>query len=195
MIDRIHGRLVHKSPTGIVVDVGGVGLAMSVPLSTYERLSGLGDDVSIVTYLHVRQDILELYGFSSAIEREIFLRLLKVSGVGPKLALAVLSRFEPNDLTQVVSDGDVKRLSTVSGIGRKTAERLMVELRDQLKVRPGILDEPITGEISAVAEAIRALEVLGYPIARAEQAVRLARRKLGEDAPVDELVKQALKGV
>jgi len=194
MIDRIRGKLIHKALTGVVVDIGGIALSLAVPLGTFERLAGLGDEVTLTTYLHVREDVLDLYGFSNTDERDLFVKLLKVNGVGPKLALAILSRFGPRELSQVVADGDVKRLTTVSGIGRKTAERLLVDLKDRLKAPSGAVFDSVSGILSDIGEAIRALEVLGFTTNKADEAVRRARKKIGDDATVEDLVKQALKG-
>lgn len=194
MIDRIHGKLIEKTLSGVVIDVGGVGFALTVTIGTYERLSKIGEMVTLITYLHVREDILDLYGFSSSAERDLFVTLLKISGVGPKVALAILSRFGPDELTRVVAYGNVKLLSTVSGIGKRTAEKLLVDLKTRLKVRREDVLDYTGGEVSATSEAIRALEVLGFPIAKADDAIRIARKKLGPDAAVEDLVKLALKG-
>ena len=194
MIDRIKGRLLHKSLTGIVVEVGGIGLAVAVPLPTFEWLPALGEIAQLTTYLNVRDDALELYGFRGTAEREQFISLMKVSGIGPKLAMAILSRFEPRELSQVIADGDTKRLTTVSGVGKKTAERIMIELRDRIAA-PAMDWSVADGlEPSVTSEAIRALEVLGVPLKKADDAIRRAAKQLGEDASVEELVKQALKG-
>ncbi len=193
MIDRIKGKLVLKDITKIVVDINGIGFGISVPLSTFEKLPAVGESISLSTYLHVREDILDLYGFKTTHDRDLFVTLIKVNGVGPKMALAILSRFDMNSLSQVVADGDVKRLSTVSGIGKKTAERLLIELRNRLKVEPsGDIVGTVT-EISVAGEAIRALEVLGFSTSQADQSIRSASKKLGEKAEVEDLVKFALK--
>ncbi len=194
MIDRISGKLIKKTVSGVVVDVGGVGFGLTVTLGTYEHIGKIGETVSLITYLHVREDILDLYGFASAQERDLFVSLLKISGVGPKLALAILSRFDPNALIRVVADQDVKMLTTVSGIGKRTAEKLLVDLKSRLKIkREDITDIP-TGDASATTEAVRALEVLGFPISKADDAIRKARQTLGSDATVEDLVKLSLKG-
>ncbi|MBT7617555.1 MAG: Holliday junction branch migration protein RuvA, partial [Calditrichaeota bacterium] len=179
MIDRISGKLIKKTVSEAVVDVGGVGFALTVTLGTYENLGKLGETVTLITYLHVREDILDLYGFESSSERDLFITLLKISGVGPKLALAILSRFGPNQLVRVVADQDVKMLTTVSGIGKRTAEKLLVDLKSRLKVKHADVEDIPGGEASATTEAVRALEVLGYPIAKADDAIRAARKKLG----------------
>ncbi len=194
MIDRIKGKCLRKSPTAVVVEIGGIGLSLAVSLSSFEQLGPVGSEVSLLTYLHVREDALELYGFMTVDERDLFASLIKVSGVGPRMALAIQSRFSPGELFQVVADADIKRLTTVKGIGRKTAERLMVELKGRLDVR--IVEElaPISAGISAVSEAVQALEALGFTLQQADDAIRQARKTVGEDAPVEELVRNALKG-
>ena len=194
MIDRIKGICLRKSPTAVVVEVGGLGLSLAVPLSSFERLGPVGSEVSLLTHLHVREDALELFGFATVEERDLFASLIKVSGVGPRMALAIQSRFSPNELFQVVADEDVKRLTTVKGIGHKTAERLMVELKGRLDSRIFERAEPRTAQVSTVSEAVQALEALGFTVRQAEDAVRQARNKLGEEAPVEELVRIALKG-
>ncbi len=193
MIDRIRGKLRGSTPTGVVIEVGGVSFALAVPLNAVECLGGIGDEITMITYLHVREDALELFGFCTQSQRDIFLRLIKISGVGPKLALAVLSRFEPEELAQVIMDGDVLRLTAVPGIGRRTAERLVIELRDRLRISHEFEKDRITGKTSTLSEAIKALEVLGIPLNKAEKAVQIAHRKLGKDASTDELIRQALK--
>ncbi len=195
MIDQIRGVLLRKEITGIVIDLGGMAFAVAVPLGTFDKLGVVGNSVTLKTYLHVREDALELFGFSTVDERDLFIRLLKVNSVGPKLALAILSRFSPRELAQVVMDRDVKRLTTVSGIGAKTAERLLVDLKDRLKVT-GAASADFTGggELSITAEAIRALEVLGFTTAQADNAVRRAGKSQGDTASVEDLVKKALKG-
>jgi len=194
MIDRVRGRCLHKSPAEAVLEVGGVALAIAVPLGTSEKLSEVGSEVMLITHLHVREDMLQLYGFLTTGERDLFAQLIKVSGVGPKLALAILSRYSPDDLIQVVSSGDSRRLTAVRGIGRKTAERLMLELKDRLSIPSYITTLRVAGEVSVEAEAIQALEALGFTIFQADEAVRHARARLDDDATVEELVRQALKG-
>jgi len=194
MIDRIKGRLVQKSLSGIVIEVSGIGFSVVVPLLTYEWLPALGDEAQLITYLHVREDALELYGFRDQAERQQFITLLKISGIGPKLALAILSRFSPRELAQVVADGDAKRLTTVSGVGRKTAERMLIELRDRITAPIAEWSGDTSSEPSVTSEAIRALEVLGVPLKKADESIRRARKKIGDDATVEDLVKQALKG-
>ncbi len=194
MIDHIRGRCLRKSPTGVVIEVGGLGLSVAVPLSSSERLGAVGSEVTLLTYLYVREDILELYGFSTAGERDMFALLIKVSGIGPKMALAILSRFSPDDLFSVVSDGDFKLLTTVKGIGKRTAERLMLDLRSVIDRRFETPVEAVRGKPSPMREAMHALEALGFTLQQADDAVRKARRELGDDSSVEELVRAALKG-
>lgn len=194
MIDRIKGRLVHKSLSGIVIEVGDIGFSVAVPLLTYEWLPALGDEAQLVTYLHVREDALEIFGFRDNAEREQFVTLLKISGIGPKLALAILSRFSPRELAQVAAEGDAKRLTTVSGVGRKTAERMLIELRDRIATPTAQWSDDLDTGLSVTSEAIRALEVLGVPLKKADESIRRAKKKLGDDATVEDLVKAALKG-
>jgi len=194
MIERIRGKLIAKPPAGAVIEVGGIAFAVAVPLTSWEKLGAIGSEATLMTYLHVREDILQLYGFDSVTEREVFLQLLAVNGVGPKMALAILSRFSPEALVEVVQAQDVRRFQTVPGVGKRTAERLMVELKGKfgsVGVGSGFEPSPLG---SAVSEAIRALETLGIPLVQADEAVRRAQRTAGLDASVEQLVKQALKG-
>lgn len=193
MIDRIRGRLIGSTPTGVIIEVGGISFALAVPLNAVECLGGIGDEITLITYLHVREDALDLFGFCTQAQRDLFVQLIKLSGVGPKLALAVLSHFEPEELAQVIMDGDVVRLTTVPGIGRRTAERLVVELRDRLKAYKAFGEDREMDETSPLSETIRALEVLGIPLKKAEKAVQAAQKKLGPNASIDELIRQALK--
>ena len=172
MIARVEGRLVEKSPAGLVVQTaGGVGYLVLVPLGVYERLPAAGETVTLHTELVVREDGWALFGFDSLPERTVFQRLLQASGFGPRLALALLSTLGPARTVRSIRDRDLAALSTVSGIGRKKAERLVLELQDRFK--DDLLDSAPTPRTGA-AEAVRALEALGYNTAAAEEAVRLA---------------------
>ncbi len=195
MIDRIRGRILTKPPAAVVIEVGGIGFIVSLSISTWERLPALGSEATLFTHLHVREDALLLFGFDSVAERETFLILIGVNGVGPKLALAVLSRFDPDDLAETVATNDLGRLQSVPGVGKKTAERLMIELKDRLAVR-GLraVTVPMTGLPSSASQAVGALETLGFNLAQADEAVRKARKIAGDNATVEELVKLALKG-
>ena len=132
MIHFLTGRLAEKHPTRAVLDVNGVGYLVNIPTSTYENLSELGSTVHLHTMLHVRDDAMQLFGFGSMAEREVFETMLSVSGIGPKLALAALSAMKPSDIRDSVVAGDTVMLTRIPGVGRKTAERMIVELRDRM---------------------------------------------------------------
>ena len=190
MIDRLHGRLVAKSPTAASIDVGGVGLAVRLPLSTYEALPPEGGSVTLLTHLLVREDELCLFGFATDVERELFRMLLPVSRIGPAVALRVLSSCTPAQFKRYVLDGNANALkATVKGIGAKTAARLIVELRERIEQLP-VAAEDAGGQ--AARDAVQALVALGEPLAVAERAVRAAMARLGPDADRQELVEEAL---
>jgi Holliday junction DNA helicase RuvA len=190
MIDRLQGRLVAKTPTAATVDVGGVGFAVRVPLSTYEKLPPEGGRVSLLTHLVVREDELCLFGFATDVERELFRMLLPVSRIGPAVALRVLSSCAPAQFKRYVLDGNADALkAAVKGIGAKTASRLIVELRERVEQLP-VAAESAGGQ--AARDAVQALVALGEPQAAAERAVRAALEKLGPDADRQTLVQEAL---
>jgi Holliday junction DNA helicase RuvA len=198
MIASLRGRLAEKRPNRILVDVGGVGYDVAVPLSTYYKLGEPGSDVALRVHTHVREDILALYGFSTALELQIFERLIGISGIGPKLAIAVLSGIDVADLVRAVQAGDVGRLTAIPGIGKKTAERIGLELKDKLP--KGIIDETAAGpEAGAPGSELRqdllsALLNLGYHRPLAEKAVEAALARV--ESPVFETVlRQALRGL
>ena len=191
MIDRLQGRLLAKSPTCATVGVGGVGLAVRIPLSTYEALPPEGGRVSLLTHLQVREDELCLYGFAAAAERELFRMLLPVSRIGPAVALRVLSSCSPAQFKRYVLDGDADALrATVKGIGPKTAARLIMELRERVEQLTVAAEVSPAGQ--AARDAVQALVALGEPQAAAERAVRAALAKLGPDADRQTLVEEAL---
>jgi Holliday junction DNA helicase RuvA len=195
MIETIKGRVARKEPTLAVIEVGGVAFAVNVPLGVSERLGGVGSEATLTTYLHVREDNLQLFGFNDREERDLFIRLLTISGVGPKLALGILSRFSPTDLARVVMEGDSRRLTAVRGIGRKTAERLLLEFRGKVDIAPVRGAGEASGqEWSAAQKAIKGLESLGYSLQDADEAVRKAIKLIPGEPTVEEIIKAALKG-
>jgi Holliday junction DNA helicase RuvA len=175
MIGFIRGRVLEKQPNRIVVDVHGVGYELHVPLSTYYDVGDEGSEVSLRVHTHVREEVLQLYGFLTVLEQQVFERLIAISGIGPKLAIATLSGIETRELVTAVQRGDVARLTNVPGIGRKTAERIILELKDKLAhvVVPAGAG---VGVIEAAEDRLRddlvsALQNLGYHRPAAEKAV------------------------
>jgi len=195
VIARLSGTLAVKSPTEIVVDVGGVSFAVSIPLSTFERLGEVGRPVAVFTHLHVREDVLQLYGFFTEGERELFRMLIAVSGIGPKMAQGILSGITPAELKNHILTGNAGALTTIPGVGRKTAERLVVELRDRLaRTEAGGPGVPAFAVDGVRSEALLALTSLGYNRAAAEKAIRGAIQESPDaEASVETLLKAALR--
>lgn len=198
MIVYVSGTLVQKSPEYAVVDVNGIGYHVHIPLSTFERLPETSKDVTLHTYHYLRDDAEALYGFASTAEKTVFETMIGVSRVGPKLALSALSSMSPTELRDHVMDGDTSRLTNISGVGRKTADRLIVELRDRLAdldVFEG--SAPLSGGSDARAtarkDALDALVALDLSRADAERAVRTVLRDDAGIQSADELVRRALK--
>lgn len=199
MITFLHGKLVEALPTCVAVDVHGVGYELLIPLSSFDRLPSLGNEVRFLTHLSIREDAHVLYGFSTAAERDLFRLLVNnVSGVGPKIALNVLSGMSVTSFRSAVTSGDVKSLSQISGVGRKTAERIVVELKDKL-AHPGALDAAPSSPVSGgsgdqkAQDAVAALVALGVKLAEAQDSVRAARAILGEKAGVEDLVRACFR--
>ncbi len=187
MIGRITGKLVAKLPPQIVVDVHGVGYEVDVPMSTLYQLPATGSDVVLLTHLIVREDAHQLYGFATEGERALFRKLVKISGVGARTALSVLSGMSVNDVRQAVSQQDSGRLTKVPGIGKKTAERLLLELKDKLDI--AIVEVSAEGGSGAGSDVVNALRALGYNDKEAQFAVR----SLESGLSVTEGIRQALK--
>lgn len=202
MIAFLRGQLVEAQPSAVTVDVHGVGYEVLIPLSSFDRLPAPGEEVRLLTHLAVREDAHTLYGFMTAAERDLFRLLIHtVSGIGPKLALNVLSGIHVPAFVAAVSGGDVKLLSGISGVGRKTAERMVMELKDKLGgfggVPAGAGRDSGTPAISVgdqrINDATAALVALGYKPADAQQAVRGALTLLGDGATVEQLIRACLK--
>jgi Holliday junction DNA helicase RuvA len=193
MIAALRGRLAAKQVPRLVVDVHGVGYDVQVPLSTWARTGEVGEEIALHIHTHVREDQIALFGFGSALEQQIFERLIGVSGIGPKVALAVLSGIQPGDLVEAVQTGDPARLTAIPGIGRKTAERIVLELRDRL---PAALTSTGEGGEAAQPSGIRtdllsALVNLGYPRPAVEKIVG-AVVKAQPDATFEQALREAL---
>lgn len=197
MIAYLEGKLRHKAPDYIILDVHGVGYCVHVPLSTFYELPDSGQIASLNIHTHVREDILQLYGFRSFAEKEMFLHLIAISGVGPKLALTILSGISPDELRQVVFHQDHKRLQHIPGIGKKTAERIILELRDKLKIRTEDQAQalPLPAGGNVYTDAFSALTNLGYRPVEAEKALKKAKQTLGEEPPLEMILKEALRAL
>jgi holliday junction DNA helicase RuvA len=198
VIAHLRGRLFEKHPNRIVVDVNGVGYDVFVPLSTFYGLGDPGADVALRIHTHVREDALLLYGFATLLEQELFERLIGVGGIGPKVALAVLSGIEPQELIRAIERADVARLTAIPGVGKKTSERIVLELKDRLPRAQ--IAAAAAGAIASDAPAVRddvvsALVNLGYHRPLAEKAVDAALKTLGSspDAGFERMLKQALR--
>ncbi|MCE5334030.1 MAG: Holliday junction branch migration protein RuvA [Desulfobacteraceae bacterium] len=196
MIGFLEGTLRAKSPEYVIVDVGGVGYYVQVPLSTFYDLPDPGRPVSLNIHTHVREDAILLFGFRTGAEKEMFLLLTGVNGVGPKLAINILSGISPDELRQVVVEQDHLRLKNIPGVGKKIAERLMLELRDKVKGKgreKPVPVQPFVESGNVFPDAFSALVNLGYRPAEAEKALKRARDVLGDAPSLEKLLKQALK--
>ncbi|MGZ5005146.1 MAG: Holliday junction branch migration protein RuvA [Chthoniobacterales bacterium] len=198
MITFLDGKLASALPTQATIDVGGVGYEVLIPLSSYDRLPPVGQPVHVLTHLHVREDAHLLFGFMTAAERDLFRLLVNnVSGIGPKLALAVLSGMSVNNFKNAVVNGDIALLSKISGVGKKTAERMVLELKDKLGVaaawEAASAAHAPTAEETQANEAVLALIALGYKQVDAHKTVRDVQSAQPEIKSAEELVKSALK--
>lgn len=198
MITFLRGRLVESLPTQITVEVGGVGYEVLIPLSSFAKLPAAGAEVYLLTHLVVREDAHILYGFSSAAERELFRLLIgSVSGIGPKIALNVLSGMSVPMLRGAVAQADVKALAQIPGIGRKTAERIVVELKDKIGAagawEAASAERGLNEADQRLNDATLALVALGFKHVEAQESVRAVQALLGPKATVEELVRASLK--
>jgi Holliday junction DNA helicase RuvA len=197
MISSLTGTLKSKSPTEILIDVHDIGYTVNIPLSTYEKLGSIGSSVSLFTYFHVREDIMQLFGFFTDEERRLFKLLISVSGIGPKIAQSILSGVNVQELKSHIVNRNAEALTSIPGVGKKTAERLIVELRD--KIEKGVMAaEPMpSGDVTSVAiriEALQALVSLGYNQQMAEKAIRMVLKGVETSTiSVEELIKRALR--
>ncbi len=191
MIGFLNVKLAYKQPPELVIDVGGVGYELLAPMSTFYELPGVGEAVSVYTHLSVSENAHTLYAFAGLKERMMFRALIKVSGVGPKLAMTVLSGISPVEFADAVADRDVDRLVRLPGIGKKTAERLLVEMKDPLaKLNFGVATAASGKSGGAADEAYSALQALGYKEAEIR---RLLKSVQGDGLTTEELIRQALK--
>lgn len=202
MIAHLSGTLLSKQATTVIVDVGGVGYEVMIPLSTFYELEEIGSKVQLRIYTHVREDTLQLFGFKTSRERELFLRLISVSGIGPKLGITLLSGMSADEMVASIRSNNLARLTLIPGVGRKTAERLIVELRDKIATLSSPASEaesiaatggPISASDDEVREdALSALVNLGYQKSAAERAITAALAE-GGDISVESILRRTLR--
>jgi Holliday junction DNA helicase RuvA len=200
LIAQLSGKLIHKQPNTIIIDIGGVGYEVTIPLSTFYGLGEVGSEAALKIHTHVREDLIQLFGFLTTLEKELFLRLTSVSGIGPKLAITMLSGLPAAELIPAIKNNDLGRLTSIPGVGRKTAERVVVELRDRIAALS--LEEMASAAAAQGAQAgadsmirddtVAALMQLGYQRAQAERAVDTALREEG-DRTIQAVLKRSLK--
>jgi Holliday junction DNA helicase RuvA len=187
MIDFIKGTLVKKAPTSVVVQVGGFGISLHIPISTYESIGNPGEGVTLLTHLSMKNEEINLYGFASREERGLFEKLVSVQGIGPKIALAILSEIKVSEFERAVLDEDIVTLTSIHGIGEKTAKRILFELKESIKE-----SRPITPVSPIKADAIAALVSLGFKPSRARTLVEQVLKDKRMNT-VEELIKETLK--
>lgn len=195
MIAYLHGNLIHKSPMSVIIDVNGVGYLAYIPLSTYYGLPDIGVVVALKIHTHVREDEIRLFGFATAEEKTVFEKLIGISNVGPKTALAIVSGLSVKDFVTAVATGDIARLSSIPGVGRKTAERLVLEMKDKLKDL-GVTETylPTSAEGGGVMDdALSALLNLGYKKPQAELALKNAFANAQGKKDLEYLIRECLK--
>ena len=197
MIASLTGRLAFKAPTYLVLDVHGVGYEVFIPLSTYYGLPSLSESISLSVHTHVREDAIQLFGFLTSQEKDAFVLLTSVSGVGPKLALSVLSALPVSNLVSAIQSGDVEKLTTVPGIGNKSASRLVLELKDKVeKLHPGLAsasDSPRQGQDATFDDALSALVNLGYRPQDAKEALKQVKKSNSESIVLKDMIRESLK--
>jgi holliday junction DNA helicase RuvA len=197
MIGQIKGQLLQKKPNIVLVDVHGVGYEIYIPLTSFYELPGEGNEVSLKIHTHVREDALTLFGFQTQREKDLFLKLIAISGVGPKLAIAILSGARVEELAQAIAEGNLARLTAIPGVGRKTAERLVLELKSH--IAPFLLPEQVQaakegGAPSPLEEDIlSALVNLGYPRAAAEKALSVVLRSAECERTFEDVLRATLR--
>lgn len=202
MIAFLTGTLLAKQATAVIIDVGGVGYEVAIPISTFYELEELGSRVQLRIYTHVREDALQLFGFKTTRERELFMRLISVSGIGPKLGITLLSGMSADEMIAAIRNNNLARLTLIPGVGRKTAERLVVELRDKIgTIQAGDGEDeagletqptPAMSEDAVHQDALSALVNLGYQRSVAEKAITFALNEGGE-ITVETLLRRSLK--
>jgi len=197
MIASLKGEILHKSPESVIIDVNGVGYQVNIPLSTFYKLPLKNDRVYLFTYTHLRQDAIQLFGFLTTEEKKLFEMLISVSGIGPKLAITILSGITIEEFKNGILNRDTVRLSKIPGVGRKTSERLIFELSEKVVKLESRSEMPELSEISAAkqirADSLSALINLGYKKGVAEEAISKAANNIGGDITLEKLIKESLK--
>ncbi|MBS9522961.1 Holliday junction branch migration protein RuvA [Litoribacter ruber] len=197
MIAYLKGKLAYKDPTFVIIDVNGIGYEVKISLTTYSKIKD-EEQILLLTYLHVKEDAQVLYGFKEEAEKKLFLLLISISGVGPNTGLMILSSLHSEELEYAIANGDHQTIQRVKGVGAKTAQRIVLELKDKIK-RDALGDAPITGTgflnsgNKIKKEALQALITLGFPKATAEKNIDKILKKTGPDISLEELIKASLK--
>ena len=194
MIESIFGKLIKKEPTFAVVDMNGIRLKISITVATFEKLSAIGKSVELITYLHVREDILDLYGFADDTERDVFLKLISVSGIGPRSGIAILSGATPQDFKKRIIAEDVKSLTVIPGIGPKTAKRIILELKEKFVNEDVDISNLFGVEKTSdeIKDVVQALLSLGYKRSQINEALKKIKDTDELEGSVEILIKKAL---
>ncbi|MCI0512487.1 Holliday junction branch migration protein RuvA [candidate division KSB1 bacterium] len=199
MIASITGKLVHKTPTQVWLENGGLGFEIQISVNTYRQIGVPGTEIKLLTYLYVREDLLQLYGFHSIEERGLFLKLISISGIGPRMAQVILSGMTVSEFINSILNEDINELTRIPGIGKKTAQRLIFDLKDKLaegsRTAPKIPLPERTQMESQTNDAILALVSLGYPKPNAETTIRKVQQKYGAHLAVEEQIRLALREI
>ena len=196
MIDSIKGTLVKKNPTSVIIDVGGIRLGIPITLATFEKIPDPNQPVELMTYLHVREDIMELYGFYDDQERDLFMQLNSISGIGPRSAMNILSGTDPIEFKKKIIDSDVASLTSIPGIGTKTAKRIIVELKDKFTDQDTGSDLDfllVSGDKDKIDDVTKVLISLGYKRSSINQVIKKLVTKDGLDDNIEDIIKGALK--
>ena len=196
MIDSIKGTLVKKNPTSVIIDIGGIRLGIPITLATYEKIPDPNQAVELLTYLHVREDIMELYGFYDDHERDVFMQLNSISGIGPRSAMNILSGTNPIEFKKKIIDSDVASLTSIPGIGTKTAKRIIVELKDKFTDQETGSDLDfllVSSDKDKIDDVTKVLISLGYKRSAINQVIKKLVSKDGLDENIEDIIKGALK--
>ena len=196
LIDSIKGTLVKKNPTSVIIDVGGIRLGIPITLATFEKIPDPNQPVELLTYLHVREDIMELYGFYDDLERDVFMQLNSISGIGPRSAMNILSGTDPIEFKKKIIDSDVASLTSIPGIGTKTAKRIIVELKDKFTDQDTGSDLDfllVSGDKDKIDDVTKVLISLGYNRNAINQVIKKLVTRGSLDENIEDIIKGALK--